>query len=72
MRRFPSPPNPLSHKERGGTCRIRKRPISFRTWVLSAPERKQDRGDSGAHVWHSMAVDGHREQLFCPPLNAKA
>jgi hypothetical protein len=38
MRRSPSPPNPLSHKERGGTVRIRKRPIAFRTWVLSAPK----------------------------------
>jgi hypothetical protein len=28
-RLFPSPPNPLSHKERGGTGRIRKRPIAF-------------------------------------------
>jgi hypothetical protein len=37
-RRFPSPPNPLSLKERGGTGRIKKRPTSFRTWVLSAPK----------------------------------
>jgi hypothetical protein len=37
-RRFPSPPNPLSHKERGGTDRFLIRPISFRTWVRSAPK----------------------------------
>jgi hypothetical protein len=39
-----SPPNPLSQNGSGGTGRIRKRPISFRTWVLSALEPEMGAG----------------------------
>jgi hypothetical protein len=31
-----------------------------------------ERGDSGERLGHLMAVDGHCEQLVCPPLNSPA
>jgi hypothetical protein len=36
-----------------------------------APLPKWERGDSGVRVWHPIAVHGHDEQLFGPPLNPK-
>jgi hypothetical protein len=66
MRRFPSPPNLLSHKERGGTGRIRKRPISFRTWVLSAPEPTCARVHDGGYPAFCLRVDSRE------PAPAKA
>jgi hypothetical protein len=29
-----------------------------------------ERGDSGARLWHPMAVDGQCEHFFCLPLNS--
>jgi hypothetical protein len=30
-----------------------------------------ERGDSGVRLWHPIAVHGHDEHLFCPPLNPR-
>jgi hypothetical protein len=36
-----------------------------------APLPKWERGDSGARVWHPIAVHSYYEHLFCPPLNPR-
>jgi hypothetical protein len=37
-----------------------------------APLPKWERGDSGARVWHPIAVHSYYEHLFGPPLNPPA
>jgi hypothetical protein len=70
---WPSPPNPLSHKEfRGGQnmwAKIWLRALGCAGWPSPpAPLPKWERGDSGGSLDQPIAVHGHHEQLFGPPL----
>jgi hypothetical protein len=41
-------------------------------WPSPRPlSHTQERGDSGERLWPPIAVDGHDEHLFGPPLNHK-
>jgi hypothetical protein len=76
MRRFPSPPNPLSHKEfKGGQnmwTNAMFEALGCACWPSPpAPLPKWERDDSGARVWHPIAVHSYYEHLFCPPLNGR-
>jgi hypothetical protein len=71
---WPSPPAPLPKWFKGGQNMWTNAMFEALGWAFwpspPAPLPKWERGDSGARVWHPIAVHSYYEHLFCPPLNA--
>jgi hypothetical protein len=72
---FPPPPAPRVRGFKGGQNMWTNAMFEALGWAFwpspPAPLPFWERGDSGARVWHPIAVHSYYEHLFCPPLNGR-